>query len=287
MNSFFSDLKKAREAKGISLARISDATLINLKMLEALERGDVHVVPQAYMRAFIREYAGVVGLNADATLQQYDAWRASQEAVPEQPTTPTVATKTYGEESAQPQGEQKKRAARERLERLIPTLFKIAVAVIALVLIDIVAWTVLEKEPLGLVKEKSFDQTVRDNEERLLGADTTLAGDAATSQPQAQPLAQKSTIPSVITDKDSMTLVATTTDSVWMQIVVDDLVLTEHLLPPNSTFKWRAKDEFWISAIGNPNGIRLALNNRLIAVPIRQGFVTRDLVLTRDSLKTR
>ena len=84
-----------------------------------------------------------------------------------------------------------------------------------------------------------------------------------------------------------MTLVATTTDSVWMEIVMDDEIITDHYLEPNTTFKWRAKNEFWISAIGNPTGLRLALNGKPIAIPYRKGYVTRDLRINRDSLRTR
>ena len=65
MDTLFQELKKAREAKGIPLAQISDITRITEEYLEAIENGNVKILPQAYVRAFIREYADVVGLSPD------------------------------------------------------------------------------------------------------------------------------------------------------------------------------------------------------------------------------
>jgi hypothetical protein len=56
---------------------------------------------------------------------------------------------------------------------------------------------------------------------------------------------------------------------------------------PGSSIYWRAKNEFWISAIGNPLAMKLSLNGKPIAIPYRKGYVTRDLRITRDSLQTR
>ena len=54
MNVFFQELKRAREAKRLSLADIADRTLINIRHLEAIERGDTSILPETYVRAFIR-----------------------------------------------------------------------------------------------------------------------------------------------------------------------------------------------------------------------------------------
>jgi len=283
MDSFFSELKSAREAKGISLEEISDATLINLKILEALERGDVSVAPQAYIRAFIREYAQVVGLDDTETMKKYNAWLKSKEAAAteEQPKPVKV------------QAARKKETPRDKFQRLVPTFFKIGLAIIVLVLVDIVLWRVLEKEPTQLVKETPFRVVVKENEERAGSTETQTKREIAASSTQTgqatktdSPKTKRpdSALPSIVLDKDSLTLVATTTDSVWLQIVVDDDRLTEHYLLPKTTFTWKAKNEFWISAIGNPDAITLTLNNKPVTVPVRRGFVTRDLRLTRESL---
>jgi cytoskeletal protein RodZ len=270
MNSFFTELKSAREAKGISLAQISDATLITLKMLEAMERGDVHVVPQAYVRAFLREYAAVVGLDPDDTMKKYDASLRQKETATEARRAEDRKTEDVTKE--------KQEAHHDKFRRLMPAFIKIAAAIVVLVLVDIALWSVLDKEPTQAIKETPFYDTVRENKVRAGMKNDVNPPDAITQHNNT------STSASASSTTDSLTLIATTTDSVWMEIVIDDEVLTEHLFTPKSTYRWRAKREFWISAIGNPYGIRFTLNGKPMTIPIRAGFVTRDVRLTRDSL---
>ncbi len=272
MNSFFADLKRAREARGISLAEISDATLISMKMLEALESGDHKVVPQAYLRAFIREYAAVIGLDKEERMRRYDAWLREKDAVAAKQADQPVLHQPPADTSPL----EVKESGVEKFQRLAPTFFKIGLAVIVLILIDIVLWSVLEKEPAQQVQERPFRDVIRE-QEQLRGVSDSGTVATVSSRP-GRPHYYSS---------DSLVLVATTTDTVWMEIVIDDEILTEHLLRPKSSFTWKAKNEFWISAIGNPTAIKFTLNGRPIVHPVRRGLVTRNVRVTRDSLKAR
>src|SRR5512147_258076 len=73
MEELIKELKAAREAKGIPLAQIADITRIAEEYLQAIERGELDVLPQVYVRAFLREYADVVGLSPDEVMRKYDA----------------------------------------------------------------------------------------------------------------------------------------------------------------------------------------------------------------------
>ena len=73
MDSVFTMLKQAREAKNLSLADIADTTFISVRFLEAIEAGKTDILPQAYVRAFIREYAAVVGLDPAEVMRRYDS----------------------------------------------------------------------------------------------------------------------------------------------------------------------------------------------------------------------
>ena len=73
-------LKSAREAKGISLRQISDATKISSLALQHMERGDVSKLPGGiYARAFVRSYATHVGLDADKVVAEFFAPAAEAE----------------------------------------------------------------------------------------------------------------------------------------------------------------------------------------------------------------
>ncbi|WP_242367493.1 helix-turn-helix domain-containing protein [Lactobacillus intestinalis] len=71
-------LRSAREAKGLSIEDIEKATKIQSRYLTAIEDDDFDKLPgDFYVRAFIRQYAQVVGLDGKKLLSEY------QEDVPE------------------------------------------------------------------------------------------------------------------------------------------------------------------------------------------------------------
>jgi cytoskeleton protein RodZ len=65
-------LKRAREASGVALRDIALSTKISVAALEALERNDFSRLPGGiFSRGFIRGYANAVGLDPEATVQEY------------------------------------------------------------------------------------------------------------------------------------------------------------------------------------------------------------------------
>ena len=71
---FGGKLREARERKGISLRQIANATKISMGALEALERNHLSRLPGGiFSRAFVRSYAIEVGLDPDATIQEFIA----------------------------------------------------------------------------------------------------------------------------------------------------------------------------------------------------------------------
>jgi transcriptional regulator with XRE-family HTH domain len=264
MDSFFSFLKQAREASGISLEEISDQTLINMKMLEALERGDVRSLPAAYVRAFIREYALTIGLDPAETMQRYDAWLQQSSAAPRTESTPNADATVRSEPAAA------EHPSEEKDRRRMPTIWKVSLVLLALVLLDIVLWNVLEKEPMREVKELPFREVVREVEAQAARADSAT-------------MAMSGIAPALSTD--SLTLVATTTDSVWLQIALDDTIMMEHYLYPKTSHQWKAKNSVTLIVIGNPTAIAFTLNNKPVQIPVRRGYVTRNVRLDRSSLQ--
>jgi transcriptional regulator with XRE-family HTH domain len=71
---FGGKLREARERRGISLRQIANATKISVGSLEALERNDTSRLPGGiFSRAFVRSYASEIGLDPDATIQEFIA----------------------------------------------------------------------------------------------------------------------------------------------------------------------------------------------------------------------
>ncbi len=73
-------LKRAREARGVSLREIATKTKISVTALEAVERNDFSRLPGGiFGRSFIRAYAIEVGMDPDATVASFvDALEESE-----------------------------------------------------------------------------------------------------------------------------------------------------------------------------------------------------------------
>ncbi len=83
-------LRQQREARGVSLRDIADASKISLRYLEALERDRLDVLPApVFAKGFLREYARVVGLDPDEAVNLYLLALAARDA--EQATEPEPA----------------------------------------------------------------------------------------------------------------------------------------------------------------------------------------------------
>ncbi|HIU64529.1 MAG TPA: helix-turn-helix domain-containing protein, partial [Candidatus Avacidaminococcus intestinavium] len=83
MSSIGEILKNAREAKGISIQQVADATSIRVLYLEAIEAEQFTVVPgEVYLKGFIRNYGNFLGMDGAALVELYKEQVKAQE--PEQ-----------------------------------------------------------------------------------------------------------------------------------------------------------------------------------------------------------
>jgi len=83
------ELKRAREAQGITLRELADRTKISTRCFEAIERDDLTRLPAGiFARAFVRTYAKEVGLDPDRIVKAFFAQFAPDEPQPDEPETP-------------------------------------------------------------------------------------------------------------------------------------------------------------------------------------------------------
>src|SRR6185369_9209272 len=90
-SGFGARLRDARERKGVSLRQIANATKISVGVLEALERNDISKLPGGiFGRAFVRSYATEVGLDPEATIQDFIAQFPNDSVIAGHPTSDRV-----------------------------------------------------------------------------------------------------------------------------------------------------------------------------------------------------
>ena len=71
-SGFGGRLRDARERRGVSLRQIANSTKIAVAVLDGLERNDISKLPGGiFGRAFVRSYAIEVGLDPEATIQDF------------------------------------------------------------------------------------------------------------------------------------------------------------------------------------------------------------------------
>lgn len=93
--SFCARLRRERERRQIALSSISANTKIRVGIFESLERGDVSHWPAGiYRRAIIRAYAVGIGLDPDATTQEFLEVFPDPDQMPAAPTASTAAAAT-------------------------------------------------------------------------------------------------------------------------------------------------------------------------------------------------
>src|SRR4030095_422268 len=72
MSSFGESLRRERELRQISLREISEATKINLRYLDALERDDFRHLPGGvFNKGFVRAYAQFIGIDPETMVTAY------------------------------------------------------------------------------------------------------------------------------------------------------------------------------------------------------------------------
>ncbi len=251
---FFKDLRVAREAKGASLDDISRTTLIDRKYLEAIERGDEQVLPAAYVRAFIREYAAAIGLNPVDVMKKYDQASGPPPVVPASPEA------VPGPVPAPPPASTPRKPWWDNR----PLLYTVIGA--AVLCIAAVVWDLTSPSSSRDIREIPFKTAVRENEQRLFPGDT--------AKPQTQTPGAGS---------DSLVLAAASLDSVWMELSIDGTPPMDYLFPPRVRRQWKAKEKFTLT-LGNAGAMVFRLNSLEIGTIGKPGSVVRNYELSRKTL---
>jgi cytoskeletal protein RodZ len=151
MSEFGTQLREARETRGLSLQQVAASTKISVSVLEALERGDFPRLPGGiFSRAFVRSYAVEVGANADEVVAKFVSELDAA--------TPAAA------EAVRPDVTEDDIAFLER-QRRASLFLRVGLIVLALVLIgSLVAWQVRR----GRAQAPSTDLVISTSATRLL-----------------------------------------------------------------------------------------------------------------------
>lgn len=82
LNQIGEILKQTREAQGITLNQIGEATKISTKYLRAIENGEYDAIPgEVYLKGFIRNYANILGLDGEQMVAKFNELRQAHDSM--------------------------------------------------------------------------------------------------------------------------------------------------------------------------------------------------------------
>ncbi len=249
---FLDELRKTRLEKKISLQDIAGATRINVHFLEAIEQGNLDILPKPYIKAFIKQYAQYIGYDDKKVRAQLEDYDARQR--PEQ----------QQEVSAAQTGASDLKINTPKLKTMFLSLAIIGgIALFVYLLISV--FSTSEES----VAERPFQDVIREMEEHA--QQTTIEPVDSPAIAETEP-------------RDSVSLSVTTIDTVWVTITVDNLVQEEFIFPPGRQQEWKAANDFMMT-VGNAGGISITVNDDSIGVLGDPGQVVRNLHITRDGIQ--
>jgi transcriptional regulator with XRE-family HTH domain len=293
------ELKAARLKNNLTLKQLAAKTRIDKKFLEAMEEGNFSFLPELYVKAFIKEYATIVGLKADIVLKKYEA---AKEGLPydetgevpgekkvESVTEKSDEEKVSEEKPAEEKTEEKteKPGAVKHSVHQSETVFSKPVttfdstahqrsglktgnkslyligAVIGgiIVVFGLVYLIFFNNGNEIVVPEKPYDEVVSQTRQRY----------------EEKPTAVTDSIQNTSASSDSLNLLIQTTDTSWVKIILDDSSTEEFILFPNSQKSIKAENNFKIT-FGRSSAIKLHLNSKPLTFNPGSKTVTHVLI---------
>jgi len=229
---FGAKLREARERRGISLRQIADHTRISMGFLEALERNDISRLPGGiFSRAFVRSYANEVGLDAEATIQDF---------ITQFPTDSV----TVGHAPSRPIEDNDAIESDRRIAASVLWLLLLAVPLTGVVLYFIVAGR----------QSPSPSQSSPIESAAPTPSSTPAAGDPRDSQIRA-----RSEERPAATAGDTLMIVVTATDRCWVSAIVDGERSLQRELVAGEQHQFDVKRELVITA-GNAAALEMTVN---------------------------
>lgn len=236
-------LHDVRESQLLSLEQVSTQTMIQARLLRAIETADFHQLPEPiYIRGFIRRYAEALGLNGSDVASQFPVELDKRAIEP-----------SWSQANSQ----------------LRPTHLWLAYTVIIIVAIGALhQYLTRFYSPVGQsantldMPEVSVDPAGSD--ESLPLSDTSpLENPTSSAEPSVEP-----DTPLLFSDADAdspesnspLQVTIELTQRSWLRVVVDGQQELEEVLPEGTQRTWTGDEEITIRA-GNAGGVLLARGN--------------------------
>lgn len=289
------ELRNAREKKKISIDEIFTKTRIDKKFLSAIEQGNFSIMPEVYIRAFLKEYSKTIGLNPDEVIQKY---KLASEGHDFDNSTDQKEDKKYPlkKEEIKTKIDQ---AANQELSNETSntdnTKNKTSIYILSAILILAAIFTTynlfLDNKSDVIITEKPFEEIINESENGNSGK--SIKSDMKESSDQFKKIEPKKIEPTKkdnkvkpagnimpVNNEGKLVLTIIGNERSWIRILSDDINNTEFTLDSGMTKVVTADKKFYLH-VGNSGGIKLLLNDKDLKFSgtpgkVRKIFVTQN-----------
>ena len=277
LSNFADELRSARLKKNISLEQMAAKTRIDLKFLEAIDSGNFGFLPELYVKAFLKQYAKVVGLDEQETIERFEDARTGRLAVKDDSKSllekkieiekPALKTEKKTETVPPVQEKEIKKADNKTTDKkkiLRLTLYTLGILLFAL----IIYFSFVKRSTTILVEETPYEKVLEETKSRYIVEDE-----------RKESFTNKSDYDSLvlnIANIDSL-------DSAWVMVIYDDKRKEDFLLYPKRAKIISARANFKLT-LGNSGVIALTLNNQPISFDGLKRSV-RHYKLSKDGME--
>lgn len=253
-----SQLREVRESLGIQLEEAANVTRIGKNYLNAIEGDMFDKLPSsAYVKGFLRVYAGFLGLSGDEVVAKYDSQTSQPNLqsmdIPDKEAVAGPKTHPF-------------RAVRW----LTPILAAISLAVVFYLITD---------------KEEKIQNAPPVAELGHLTAapvlpihSSAVIRETSTDKIMSGPRGNESSSDTVPPLQDGIILKMKVNQDCWLNITIDDSLSQQYDLKAGDLIEWKGKKVFALD-LGNAGGVEAELNGKPLASFGGQGM-TAHVVLT-------
>ena len=296
LKKFAEELKEARENSNLTIDQIFSKTRIDKKYLKAIEDGNFSIMPEVYIRAFIKEYSKAIKLDTAEVLEKYELAKKGlavdsekiEEVKAELPKAKKTKTdKDIKSKISEAVEQDSKSEIKDKPSKNNKTLYYALTGLLMLIFIFVIYKVFLTDPNTEIITEKPFEeiieeQTAANEVKKDLNVSEIKPKDLEEIKPSLKKNEQKNIIqdiPIQSLQEGIMTLTVLGTDKSWIRVVADDNNM-EFMIDKGINKVITAKEKFYLH-IGNSGGVKLLLDNKELIFSglngkVRKIFVTRD-----------
>ena len=264
LKKFAEELKTERESKNITPQQIANKTKIDVKFIRAIEDARFDILPDLYVRAFIKEYASIIDLNPEEVINKFAIAKHGKTEEKQVVEEKTVVHANKVEEPVLQETEVEANTAGIKKKSNLSFVFGIGVATVVLILI----YFLFIKEQVPEIISEQTNGKSFEEDQPAFEIDTTK---------------NITHVEENIIPNDSLQLSVNTFQRVWVKVLSDNKIRQEGMVDANSKLTYNAFKEFRI-VVGNAGNVSIEFNGKQLKDIGKAGEI-RNLIINADTVR--